>query len=125
MASNGLPAQLKRPLDFLAVTDHAEFMGIYRMFNLQDPRLMTTSLGRAWKKKYGQSISRETMEPGPIEEGSPNPILEFVVSINEPDPDRDGYPAALKNAIWSDVAHPADEFNTSSLRRLAPMSGRQ
>ena len=111
MASNGLPAQLKRPLDFLAVTDHAEFMGIYRMFNLQDPRLMATSLGRAWKEKYGESISQETMEQGPIEDGNANPIVEFVMSINDPDPERDGYPAALENAIWTDVARTADEFN--------------
>ncbi|MDG2461042.1 MAG: DUF3604 domain-containing protein [Luminiphilus sp.] len=112
MASNGLPAQLKRPLDFLAVTDHAEFMGIYRMFNLQDPRLMATSLGRAWRKKYGESISKETMEQGPIEEGAANPILEFVVSINDPNPERDAYPGALKSAIWTDVARTADEFNS-------------
>ena len=47
VASNGLPAQLKRPLDFLSVTDHAEFMGLYRMFTIEDPRLTATD---AWEK---------------------------------------------------------------------------
>ena len=115
MASNGLPARLKRPLDFLAVTDHAEFLGIYRMFNLQDPRLMATALGRAWKNKYGESITKETMEQGPIVEGNANPIVEFVTSINHPDPQRDAYPTALKSAIWSDVARTADEFNNPGI----------
>ena len=112
VASNGLPAKLKRPLDFLAVTDHAEFMGIYRMFNLQDPRLMSTRLGRAWREKYGTSISKETMEQGPIDDTANNPILEFVVSINDPDPERDGYPQDIRTAIWTDVARTADEFNS-------------
>ena len=115
MASNGLPARLKRPLDFLAVTDHAEFLGIYRMFNLQDPRLMATALGRAWRNKYGESITKETMEQGPIVEGNANPIVEFVTSINHPDPQRDAYPTALKSAIWSDVARTADEFNNPGI----------
>ena len=48
IASNGLPAQLKRPLDFLSVTDHAEFMGLYRMFTIEDPRLTATLLGKTW-----------------------------------------------------------------------------
>ncbi len=115
MASNGLPARLKRPLDFLAVTDHAEFLGIYRMFNLQDPRLMATALGQAWRNKYGESITKETMEQGPIVEGNANPIVEFVTSINHPDPQRDAYPTALKSAIWSDVARTADEFNNPGI----------
>ena len=115
MASNGLPARLKRPLDFLAVTDHAEFLGIYRMFNLQDPRLMATALGQAWRNKYGDSITKETMEQGPIVEGNANPIVEFVTSINHPDPQRDAYPTALKSAIWSDVARTADEFNNPGI----------
>jgi hypothetical protein len=112
VASSGLPAKLKRPLDFLAVTDHAEFMGIYRMFNLQDPRLMSTPLGRAWKEKYGTSISKETMEQGPIDDTASNPILEFVVSINDPNPERDDYPQEIRTAIWTDVARTADEFNS-------------
>ena len=115
MASNGLPAQLKRPLDFLAVTDHAEFLGIYRMFNLQDPRLMATALGQAWRNKYGEGITKETMEQGPIQDGNTNPILEFVNSINHPDSQRDAYPTELKSAIWSDVARTADEFNNPGI----------
>ena len=115
VASNGLPAKLKRPLDFLAVTDHAEFMGIYRMFNLQDPRLMSTPLGRAWKEKYGTSISKETMEQGPIDDTASNPILEFVVSINDPNPERDDYPQEIRTAIWTDVARTADEFNSPGI----------
>ena len=39
--------QLETPLDFLAVTDHAEFLGVpYSLFTDKDPRLTETRLGR-------------------------------------------------------------------------------
>jgi len=76
---------------------------------------MATSLGRAWKQKYGESITKETMEQGPIEVGNTNPILEFVLSINDPNPERDKYPTELKSAIWTDVARTADEFNSPGI----------
>lgn len=39
--------QLETPLDFLAVTDHAEFLGVpYSLFTGKDPRLTETRLGR-------------------------------------------------------------------------------
>lgn len=39
--------QLETPLDFLAVSDHAELLGTpYSLFSLKDPRLANTRLGR-------------------------------------------------------------------------------
>ena len=46
VASNGLPAQLKRPLDFLSVTDHAEFMGSIAC----SPSRIPGSLRHGWAK---------------------------------------------------------------------------
>jgi len=110
VASNGLPAQLKRPLDFLSVTDHAEFMGLYRMFTIEDPRLMNSDLGKAWLARY--DTKPDPNEPDPTQLMARNPIAAFVNSINDPNPERDAYPDELKSAIWTNVARTADEFNT-------------
>lgn len=113
VASNGLPAQLKRPLDFLSVTDHAEFMGLYRMFTIEDPRLTTTALGKAWASQY--LTKPDPNETDPTRVASSNPIAAFVNSINDPNAARDAYPEALKHAIWADVARTADEFNAPGI----------
>ncbi len=113
VASNGLPAQLKRPLDFLSVTDHAEFMGLYRMFTIGDPRLTTTALGKAWASQY--LTKPDPNETDPTRVASSNPIAAFVNSINDPNAARDAYPEALKHAIWADVARTADEFNAPGI----------
>ena len=109
IASNGLPAQLKRPLDFLSVTDHAEFMGLYRMFTIEDPRLTATLLGKTWASQYAPRP--DPSETDPTRVASSNPIIAFVNSINDPNPARDAYPDELRSAIWTDVARTADEFN--------------
>ena len=113
VASNGLPAQLKRPLDFLSVTDHAEFMGIYRLFRLEDPRLMETDLGKAWLSRYDTKPDLDERDPTALM--ARNPIAAFVNSINDPNPERDAYPDELKGAIWTDVARTADEFNSPGI----------
>ena len=113
VASNGLPAQLKRPLDFLSVTDHAEFMGLYRMFTIEDPRLMNSNLGQAWLARY--DTRPDPNEPDPTRLMARNPIAAFVNSINDPNAERDAYPAELKSAIWTDVARTADEFNSPGI----------
>lgn len=113
VASNGLPAQLKRPLDFLSVTDHAEFMGLYRMFTIEDPRLMNSDLGKSWASRY--DTKPDPNEPDPTQLMARNPIAAFVNSINDPNPERDAYPEALKSAVWADVARTADEFNSPGI----------
>ncbi|MEL0087685.1 MAG: DUF3604 domain-containing protein, partial [Halieaceae bacterium] len=113
VASNGLPAQLKRPLDFLSVTDHAEFMGLYRMFTIEDPRLMNSDLGKAWLSRY--DTKPDPNEADPTRLMARNPIAAFVNSINDPDAERDAYPTELKSAIWTDVARTADEFNSPGI----------
>jgi hypothetical protein len=45
-ASNGMKAKLIRPLDFLAVTDHAEYLGFTDLMRTSDPRLIATKGGR-------------------------------------------------------------------------------
>ena len=113
VASNGLPAQLKRPLDFLSVTDHAEFMGLYRMFTIEDPRLMSSDLGQAWRARY--DTRPDPNESDPTRLMARNPIAAFVNSINDPNAERDAYPAELQSAIWTDVARTADEFNSPGI----------
>ena len=46
ISNTGLPVQLIRPLDFLAITDHAELMGLAPMIRDADPRLLSDPWGK-------------------------------------------------------------------------------
>ena len=45
-SNTGQPFQLVRPLDFLVVTDHAEYMGLAPMIRDADPRLLSSPHGK-------------------------------------------------------------------------------
>ena len=51
-AHNGMIAKLNRPLDFLVVTDHAEYMGIVPLIRESDPQLMKNEWGKRWHDMY-------------------------------------------------------------------------
>jgi hypothetical protein len=46
VSSTGVPARLRRPLDFLVVADHAENLGLPVAIRKDDPRLLSTDWGR-------------------------------------------------------------------------------
>jgi len=96
VSSSGLQAQLKRPLDFLAVTDHAEFLGAYRLFYLENPKFMESPLAKRWLE---------------LVEKTGSPYSAFPESINNPDPERDASPEFFDKTIWRDVTSTADEYN--------------
>lgn len=92
-SSSGLPAKLRRPLDFLAVTDHAEFLGILSAFAERNPILMESPLGKRWS-------GLSTVEL----------FDDFVASLTNPDPIRDDIPDALEKTIWEEMTLAADTY---------------
>lgn len=53
-SNTGQPAKLDRPLDFLAITDHAEYMGLTDMLKTADPMLLASPTGKDWYERYQQ-----------------------------------------------------------------------
>ncbi len=47
-AHNGMTVRLRRPLDFILLSDHAEYLGVMNMLDREDPVLLTTETGRRW-----------------------------------------------------------------------------
>ena len=48
MGHNGQPVRLRRPLDFLVVADHSEYMGLFPMLEAKDPDLLANETGARW-----------------------------------------------------------------------------
>ena len=51
-ASGGLRVKLIRPLDFLVVSDHSEYMGLAPMLVTGDPVLLADPTGKRWYDMY-------------------------------------------------------------------------
>ncbi len=48
ISNTGQRAKLNRPLDFLVISDHAEYLGIADLLNTADPSLLATEAGQEW-----------------------------------------------------------------------------
>ena len=48
VAHNGERVRLRRPLDFLMVSDHAEYLGLYPLLEASDPDLLAMPTGGHW-----------------------------------------------------------------------------
>ncbi len=97
IAHNGMRVQLRRPLDFLVVSDHAEYLGGFYRFNVDDPLVKGTEAANRWQRF--------------VEAGEISKVYgTFVGSMQEPEKNLP-LPESTRLAIWEDVALTADEHN--------------
>ena len=97
IAHNGMRVQLRRPLDFLVVSDHAEYLGGFYRFNVDDALVRGTDAANKWQ---------DFVDAGEISKV----YATFVASMQDPE-NNPPLPESTRRAIWEDVALTADEHN--------------
>lgn len=90
-------AKLDRPLDFLMVSDHAEYLGVFSMIRRKDPRVAAS--------ETATKVSRFIVENpvfGPEQIGKLSALLAG---------DPLGVDPALRRAVWDEVVDVAERMN--------------
>ncbi len=123
-SQTGVKAKLARPLDFLMVSDHAEFMGIFpKVFN-RSSDIVDTDLGKRWighlKDNAPELVLMEfgLMSMGALEDGPSESLQaldsritpEFVSSLADLEMPRDVF-----QSNWEKAGETADRFNEPGL----------
>ena len=105
-SNSGQPVKLARPLDFLVVTDHAEYLGIAKLLNEADPTLLATDVGKEWYAAM---------------QGDPQEAWEAVVSIQNDF--ASGVPRfnnpQVARSVWDDVVDIASNTTSPAPSRLS------
>ena len=97
-AHNGMTVRLNRPLDFLLVADHAEYMGLFPGLDVSDPRLLASEVGRRW---------HTMLQAGP--EQTAEILVEFGNALGA------GVDlvksAPFRESVWRTVTAKAEQYN--------------
>ncbi len=94
---NGRRAKLDRPLDFLMVSDHAEYLGVFAMIRRNDPRVA----GSETATKVSRFIAENPVF-GPEQIGKLTTLL-----VGDPL----GADPKLRRAVWDEVVDVAERMN--------------
>ncbi len=98
VSSSGLRAKLMRPLDFLVVSDHAEYLGLSDLLTTGDPRLLSTEVGKEWAAALAEGGDAAWL--------TAVAIMDDFTTGNERFAD-----PQLKRRVWDRVVDTASEFN--------------
>jgi len=102
MNLGGEDARLRRPLDFLAVTDHAEYLGAFVRLIGGDPSILESKAGQSWT---------ERMEKEGVSTVIFNDFVELVGYMPSDVTVRERLPSSVSRSIWQDVVEAADDYN--------------
>jgi hypothetical protein len=108
LSNTGQRAKLSRPLDFLVVSDHAEYLGIADLLNKADPDLLATPVGKDWydRMKIGGSEGNKV-------------AFEVFASIGKR---QELYKSdKIKRSVWEYVTGVATKYNEP--RRFTAFNG--
>ena len=107
-STSGKQARLREPLDFLAVTDHAEYLGIFAAitsssnayFGSSNLRrvVLQSAIGRRWADYMKQEQFAKAR-------------VEFVQNASSDPPEEDRLPRATRSLIWNQIIDTAEAFN--------------
>ncbi|AXI53802.1 hypothetical protein SuNHUV7_41380 (plasmid) [Pseudoseohaeicola sp. NH-UV-7] len=104
-ASSGQDIRLSRPLDWLAITDHSDGMGLITDILAKAPIVTQYEQGARWAEGFGAG-GQEAVE------ATLNLIQTFSQGEMDPEMFANYSPGARRYAtIWDDVINAAEEFN--------------
>jgi hypothetical protein len=109
ISNTGQPVQLIRPLDFLVITDHAEFIGLAPMIQRSDPALLADPWGKWVHERFNAG-------PDGRMEAFGNIIEWGTIKLENPFSSND----AARN-IWIDFVEKAEGYNEPG--RFTAMTG--
>ncbi|MCH9693271.1 MAG: DUF3604 domain-containing protein [Gammaproteobacteria bacterium] len=99
---NGENVRLRRPLDFLAVTDHAEFLGVFVRLLDGDPSILETKAGQSWTTRMKEEGVKSVIF---------NDFVELVGYMPSDGTVRERLPTSVAKTVWRDVVETADDYN--------------
>ncbi len=97
-SSGGLMATLQRPLDFLMVSDHAEYMGVMRGLAQGNQSLLDAPFARRWQ---------QFLDAGDL----PAVVKEFRGSIQKTLEYTNVIPADFETSVWEEIIGTAEKHN--------------
>ena len=110
VSNSGQPVQLIRPLDFLVITDHAEFIGFAPQLRNSAPELLSDPWGREMHELFNSGQDGRMKAFRRIMEDALVPPFRNPMSSN-----------AAARSIWIDFVEKADQYNEPG--RFTAMTG--